>query len=447
MTTHFTQPLSTRLDQPLACPLLPVGYPLLPSAGDGVLLNHGTETGAMFSGATAAHFDRATDEARELMARATALAVEHAPEIKKKAQLATSKAGAIANMALGKAGATTRMAGDALADPRKVRAIVTTHKRSLVIAAIAIAATVGSGLLFAKYEATATARDRIDAFLIRKNLRDRVTYQNISASPFGSVTIALVEIRISPTVTLKIGSVGISDLGLKGEQLQRIRLVVNHADVPVLALARQWGRTQGLYDAVALGYTTLNGDVELALDYDDEKYMLTLDTSGDFHDAGSWKFMAKLEGVDPSLMNMLYSLPALAAGDGFALFASMLQSVGAFPALALSEASLTLDNTGIHHRQQEIVAVDVPSDVPSPMTRDPGFDEIALVRAGMTPSVAKTSAAAYAAWLKDGGRLRVTTGLDHPLPLVKRGNLFSPFVPNVDSVAGFVAATKSQISN
>ncbi len=153
------------------------------------------------------------------------------------------------------------------------------------------------GWFGAKHYATALAQDRLDQFLIQKNLRGDVTYTGLSASPFGSAEIDGVQIKVGKAASISIKSLDISDVRMKAERLSRIRLHASGISVPALALARESGLSAALFaEAVSLGYGTLGGEAEFAFDYDDQKGTITLESNGAVRNAGEWNFRANLAG-------------------------------------------------------------------------------------------------------------------------------------------------------
>ncbi len=315
---------------------------------------------------------------------------------------------------------------------------------ALVLGALVAA---GGGWVLARQHATAQARDLIDGFLIREGVSDKVTYADISASPFGSVSLLGVTMTLSPDVVFRATSVDVSDIAFQGGELRKARVSISSADVPVLAMARADRYNQALRAAVSLGYTSLRGDVSLLLDYDDQRQSLLLETSGTVGDAGGWTARVRVEGIDPSIVSMARRMASSRDVNPLAFMGSAMQNMDMLFRIALAEADVTIDNSGIRRREREIVATDVPRTGEASAQRHPPLDPTALIRAGMTPEAARMSATAAGVWMKDGGRLRMVTGLARPLPLFKRGNGFAPILPAFDTTESFLTMTKATISN
>ena len=93
-----------------------------------------------------------------------------------------------------------------------------TGKR-LTVGVIALVGLAGSGWLFAKNQANITAKDRIDGFLIRHDLRRTVAYGDVSGSPFGFATLSDVRITMSPSAVAKAGSLTVSEIEMDGDMI------------------------------------------------------------------------------------------------------------------------------------------------------------------------------------------------------------------------------------
>lgn len=320
-------------------------------------------------------------------------------------------------------------------------------KNQAIAAACAAVVLLGGGWMYAKHQATAAARDQIDGFLVRRNLSGQVSYTDVSASPFGTATISGVEIKSGPRAPIKIASLDVSDLNLRGDKVYGIHLAVNQADFPVLDMARDDGKLNSTTaEMLGLGYKRLVVNALINFDYDDKKEALEVEMGGDLKDAGKWKAKVRLSGLDPMLVNTLYNLPeAQANGGALGLFATAMQGMGSLTRVAIAEVTLMIDNKEYHDRQREITSADYPTEnTASTISTDVG--EAALVRAGMIPSQAKNSVAAFQSWLRDGGVIHLATSIDRPLPLLKPSNGLMPALA-FDSPASFLAAAKMQITN
>lgn len=319
-------------------------------------------------------------------------------------------------------------------------------KQTKIIAGAALVAIVVGGWLFAKHQATTIAQDRIEGFIIRHDLRGKLTYDDLSASPFGSATLKGVKVKISPAITIGVAALDISDVEMKHEQLRKVAVAAHGAEVPLLAIARdEGGGGPVLHQAIGMGYTTLSGDVSLSLDYDDMKGALSFETAGNIKDAGTWKTKISLEGIDPNSVNTLYNLTNMPSQTtAIGLFAAAGQGLQSLASLTLADADITIDNSGVYKRIVEITDQDLPADTAAVAVRGATVDDMELVKAGMAPSEASAVHAALDNWTNKGGALRLTTNLSQPLPLFRNGNLLTPAFT---SLGGFLSVTRSRISN
>lgn len=300
------------------------------------------------------------------------------------------------------------------------------------------------GWLFAKHQATSIAHDKIDGFIIRNNLREVVSYADLSASPFGSVSLSGVKVKISPAAAVVVGSLDISDIKMKNDQLYGISLAAKRTELPVLQLARENPRDSSLREAVGLGYTTLTGDLSVAVDFDDAKGTLAFETTGEVKEAGGWKAKLRLAGIDAQAVALLSQMAASGGKmNGLEMMASAGMQLQRLATVSLAEADFSVDNGGLYKRNQDLTSAEMPveGNAAAPVS---GIDESDLVRAGMAPSEAIATKGAVDNWLKKGGSLRVAANLSQPLPLFRNANFFTPAF---DSPAGYLVATKSKISN
>lgn len=318
-----------------------------------------------------------------------------------------------------------------------------TKNKVLIGAGAALVVVVG-GWFLVKQQAAAAARDRIDGFLIRNNLRETVSYDGLSASPFGSVTLSGVKVKLSPAATVSVDSLALSGLEMKNDQLRGLDLEADGIDVPLLAMTRADRHRDGQsVELIGLGYTNLTGKLSLSAHYDDQKQTIAVETAGDVKDAGAWKLKLGLGGVDPRAVTALSGLNASAAqANPLALLGMAGQGLQYLGSLTLSVAEISVDNAGLTKRQAQIPDQPLPVEGAAPVGKS--FDETELVRAGMAPSEAVAARQAVDTWLAKGGTLKLASNLSQPLPLFVGGNLFAP---TFDDVPGYLAVTKSRISN
>jgi hypothetical protein len=323
--------------------------------------------------------------------------------------------------------------------------MLTQRNKILAVAGLAIVA-LGGGWLLAKHQAYVAAKDGVDGFIIRHNLTGRVSYGDLSASPFGSATLSDVTVTLSPSAAITIGSLSLADVTMKNDQFRGFSLTAEHARFPLLALAREQRNGQ-FADAIGMGYTTLTGKVSLSVHYDDEKNSLTLETATNVDDAGSWEAKIKLGGISPVAVDSLAGIANLPSQQpnwlqAMQVAGPLLQTLGG---LTVAKMEMAVNIDGIRKRDAQVTNQDLPPEgagaVAPGMSAD---DEMKLVRAGMAPSEAQAARDAVQSWLAKGGTLQIATNLDQPLPVFRNGNILTP---SFDGFEGYMAATKSHVSN
>jgi hypothetical protein len=327
-------------------------------------------------------------------------------------------------------------------DPKKLQSTFANNRKTISASLGAVIIVAGGAWLFAVQQATVIAKDMVDGFIDQYNLRDKVSYDNVSASPFGSVTVTGVKAHISPSTSIKVADLNISI----SDNNQSMTLSAESFELPLSALARDQDMPPVIYELIGMGYTTLISDLTTAVRFDDGKKTLVLETSADIRDVGDSELQITLGNVNLTGLHSLNSLSQMTGQGNSSIEESMLLGLVSsgkiasdLAELTLSEAKLTVNNSAYHKRSKEVTGLDMPRDDTDQGTRSemPG-SENALVRAGMTPSDAKAAHAAMSSWLRDGGSLQITTSLDRPLPLLRSG---------FDDPARLLAATKSKISN
>lgn len=436
MVNQF-QSLATFLQPPAADNLLPAGSNLFPVTDGGSLLHIKAEGGEAIANDISEQFIRTYSEANKLAATLGA---------KTKDWMAKAKVGEIVDETLRNAKDSAMSANAAIADPKKLQTILTANGKIISASLGAVIIVISGGWLFLAHQASAIAKDRVDGFIVQYNLRDTVSYDDISASPFGSATITGVKARISPNTIIKIASLNISDIDIKNDNFQGLRLSAKSLELPMAALARSPYTSPVIYGAIGMGYTTLIGDLTTAVNFDDDKKTLVLEANGDVRDAGYWKFKIALGVASSMNFSSLYKLAQVAEhGNALAKVEASSKALEYLAELTLSEAKLTVDNSAYYKRSKEVTQFDIPQDdTKQEMLSETPIDETALIQAGMPPSEAKATHAAMGSWLRDGGTINITTNIDRPLSLFRRGSIFAPVF---DTPADYLVVTKTKISS
>ena len=324
--------------------------------------------------------------------------------------------------------------------------MMTKQKKIAAAASAAFILLVGGGWQFAKHQATNIAQDNIDGFIIRHDLRGKIAYDDLSASPFGSVTLSGVKLKLSPTNSVSIAALDISNVEMKYDQLRSVTLAARGTEIPLLAIAReQRGVDAGLRTMIGMGYTTLKGDLGLSVRYEDMKGILSVETSGNFTDFGAWAAKISLGGIDPNSVSTLYNMANVPAETNpFAILAAAGQGLQGLASVSLAQAEVSIDSSGFYKRDSEVIGYDLPPEGAAAQGPESIVDEMELVKAGMAPSEASTTRAAVDSWVRKGGSLKIKTNLAQPLALFRNANFL---MPAFSSPAGYLAATKSSISN
>jgi len=410
----------------------------MPPSEGGTLLSVGTDSDETLAaqlsraGVEAKELaSRAGTEAREFASRAAAFTAEKAPKIRKKAEK------------------LTQVARNTLADSKRRKALVAANKKTLAIGIVIVALVVGAGWTFAKHQATAVAKDRIDGFLIRNGLSTAVTYDDVTASPFGTATLSGVTVRTSKGETIaKIGALKISNVETEGDMLLGVKVSAASFEVPLLALARSQLREPMAVNAIGMGYTTLKGNLSFAESFDDQRRTLSIETTEVVRDLGSVEANLVLGNLNLAALGALANIARAAQQNNpAALLEGAFAGARIFGGATLMEANVTIDNSGWFKRNREITAYDVPVDVSAPVARSDVLTISDLVRAGMSPSDAEATREAIENWLTNGGTLRLETNIGQPVPLFRPGGIFGGQSFAFSSPAAFLVATKARILN
>lgn len=323
-----------------------------------------------------------------------------------------------------------------------------TSKILAAVGAVGILAT--GGWVYAAHHATAVTRDRVDGFLIRNELSDKIRYADISASPLGSAKLSGVTVAVSPDVTVSIGSLEISDVEISNDQLVGVSLATDEVEVPSLAIVqaqrsrRGWLADPDLTATLGLGYTVLRGRIDLAAHYDEENRTLQVESVGSVRDAGGWKVKLRLADVQRGVIELAHRMVTSSEAAGQLQLAALSEGMQALSAVTLAELDLTLDNVGIVERSGLVTDRPLPPGDGAEAPVATAADEEALVKAGMTPSAARDTREAFEGWLTRGGSLRISSDIGRPVPLMDP-NLPAPSSA-FRSLPGYLAQTRSQVS-
>lgn len=321
------------------------------------------------------------------------------------------------------------------------------RKNLLIAVAAVLLAALAGGWFYARHVASVAARDKVDGFLIRHDLGDRVSYGDVSASPFGSVVLSGVVIRLSPSNFISVASVEVSHVEMKSDEIRSIDIRATGAVLPLLSIVREnRNRNEMVRDLVAMGYTKIKGTIGFSIHYDDVRGTLSVQSTGDVVDAGSWDAKVSFAGIDRGAVSAVYGLAdnASNAQNGLALLAMAGQGLRGLASISVTDLELSLDDTELHGRLVQVTNKDLPSEEGVEAPRDTKDPEMKLIMAGMTPSEAQASVEAAARWLEKGGKLKMASNIVEPLALFRGGNILVPAFADADE---FVAAARIHVSN
>lgn len=355
--------------------------------------------------------------AKVLGAKASEIAAQQGPVLKDQAHKLGVKM-------LDAAGQARDRAEEALKDPALRRSFWQSYKRRILIGAGAFVLVAGAAYGFGVHQETATARDAVEAYLIRSHLRQQVGYRDVSATPFGPWRLSDVKLSApqSPSA-IEIASLSVSGLEADGHLSDRLALSWSGLAFP----ADRLFSGDELAAFAGSGLQKLRGEGGFDWRFDARTGELELTTSGSFADVGSWDFAASFTGFPVNG----------AHADPFAI----LTEAGLAALLGIELKSLTgsLDLSGLAKREAEIPRTNMPAESAKPLFEFVPAQVIpSLIEAGMSPADARESAAALEAFAKTGHRLTLKSN-GPPVRLMREGNFLVPATLNLP---GLMAAMK-----
>lgn len=358
--------------------------------------------------------------ARILGAKASEIAAHQGPILKEQAHKFGGRMLDVAAQARDRAEEAAREASTAFKDPALRQGFWQSYKRHILIGAGALAIIVGGGYAFGVHQETKTARDAVDAYLIRNHLGQLVRYRDVLATPFAAWRLSGVELAgAQPASSIEIGSLKISGLDAEGRPTDRLELAWSDLSLPAERLAGG----EELAALAGSGFHKLRGEGHFGWTLDDKTGELDIKSSGSFADAGGWDFNLSLVG--------------LASGRG-AVDPLVLLTEGGLTALLsieLKSLSGSVDLSGLARRGHDIPRTGMPADGDRPLFEMPQSQLVnSLIEAGMTPSDARESAEALGKFAKTGSRLTFKSQNDHPVRVVQTGNFLMPVTLNLPAL-------------
>lgn len=378
-------------------------------------------------------FDRMSETvaagARTLGAKASELTATQGPVLKEHAQKLGAKMLDAAAQARDRAEEAARDVSVVLKDPSLRSGFWQTYKRRILLGAGAVVLLAGGGYGFGCHQATRMARDAVDAYVIRNHLQQQVTYQDISATPFGRVHLSGVKLS---NPSLDIASLSIS--GLKPDGGMPDRLEVSWSGLALPATGILSGDDLAAF--VGSGFQKLQGEGSFRWLVDSSSQQVEIKTAGSFANAGDWDFDVAFANVS------LAVLEKIASGRGGQ--ADPLSSLAALYSIELKSLSGSLDMSGLAKRAGEIPRTNMPAEGDRPLfDLAPAQLGTSLIEAGMSPSDARDTADALQKFARTGTRITLKSRIEQPVPLFTTGNFL---LPQLMSLPAFVAATKLSLS-
>ena len=415
------------LGKPDTAMLLPPAALLMPpDPRTGISLGMDAGSGQVLP-EVAAQLARAGQAGRVISARLRASAIEHAPEMRRKAAVAAQAAGKGASAALVAAAGASGNAREAWAATGARPGL----RRGLLLGGAALLAVVlGGGWLIAKQQAISSARREVPAALARLGLAGMVTYADVTASLSGSVTLERVTWR-NGRQTIPIASITVGGLDQGPSGLRRGDLRVRGMAVPV-SQSRD-DLPPGLGNMLlGLGYVAPLTDIDASFDLNDARQTLLADVDASSAGLGSAEIHIQIAGATTGGLAPLVT--AYSQKFGFqpdrrfseAGMSAMQAALQSLTRLALLKGSITLDDAPLRARAALVPAQSMPDEAPSPDEQGQTQRFLAGLAKLAVPDNADAARQAAASWLKEGGRLVVSADPASPVPLFTAGDTMAP---------------------
>lgn len=362
--------------------------------------------------------------AKTLGAKAAEIAAEQGPVLKEQAQKLGS-----------------RMA-DAAAQARDP-GFWEKYKRRLLGSAAFLLVLAGGGYEIGCYKASEMARDAVDGYLIRNHLQQVLSYKDVSATPFGRVTLSGLRFE-SPIIgsPVDFAALSISGLSEKGTMPDHLEVSWTGLDLPTRSLL---SAGSDLTVLIGSGFQTLKGDGGFNIRFSSANRELRLETAGRFTDAGSWNLDVTFANFNgPALANAPPERGGL-FGPEDPLHLAVLGAIATLMTVEVKSVDGSLDFSPLMKRLDEIPRTALPADKQPPL-----FDLQAkpaaegLVEAGMAPSAARDMADTLQKFVQTGAKISLKSRAEKPVPLFTAGGFLQPQTVNLPAL---LAATKISLSN
>lgn len=327
------------------------------------------------------------------------------------------------------------------------------HKKLIGVLG-AVAVLLGGYFALSSWASEQAVRE-VRIALLESNLDRAVRYRDVSASLLGgAVTLHDVEIRDAdgrgnPVTAARVV---VSDIEKDHDQLTAIRLRFEGLNISVLEAARRPDDAGALlrlvsldtrYELIGMGYSNLNGTVEMYGQLDPDLREARAEIEADFDGFQVMSGELAMSGVDRDVLKALIDAQQLLASQSiFSLLSKGPQIVEAASRLELMDLHLSIKDRGLHDRMQTALAEKylVPGDgnkraleIAESAKRDVVNE---LFRRDSDPRIIQDVAKRVAGYVENGGTLSLTTNIAHPLPLFERGGMLgikpAPVIQNFE---------------
>jgi|GEM_PF-2642656 len=292
--------------------------------------------------------------------------------------------------------------------------------------AIVVVVVLACAYLVSKNYANGYATDRIEAFLIKNNLKDKVRYDSVSASVFGSA--CMNDVTISDNVAdVEIGSICVNKIDEEKGSITFLSVSASDFNVPLANIAGKnpyfaRGANEPIYRLLAVGATEFVCDMVLDYDYDSSDQVARMSLSSSANELGSVSIQYKFDHVRQSIFD-LFANGSDTFSNGHAVNPlaglALLQNASSFSDMRLADYSVIINNGPYVERLNQVKTISTPEDKSKWRDLLPPLSNEKLIKNGMVPSEATEFVSVYNKWKTRGGEVKFSSNMERPLPLLK----------------------------
>lgn len=319
------------------------------------------------------------------------------------------------------------------------------------LAGVVVVGLAVGGWVYARKQATEVARYAVENALTYGRLQGKVTYQEVTASPFGSMAVRGIAVTTPEGQGVTIDEILIKDADLKDGMLKSATVVAQGIKIPLVELA---GRQQlspsdkKMVQQIAnMGYGVLNGDVTFATRYDIDGQTSVSSLNVSIKDMMSVSLEMGYGNLSKDLIQSLLILGQTAsAGKGHdqEMMGQLVSTLGKAGSLTLLNNSFRIDMRGLAPRLKQELDKEKAGQVEAAAAQAKASVSMNLNALGVAPAEADKAANAVSQLLLTGAPLSVKSGMSGPLALFKNGNFMTPTFTDVGT---YLAVTKTTISS